>query len=533
MDPERGGEGRRGRAFWRGSLRAPIAAAVIAANLVTLSVVLFVTEAAARSDRAKITEDYTLQLRDHLDDVVDVLGRLRPASALEWRGWRWYDDVIVAQRPVERGGAFVVDGVYLNPLGRLRRDGGFDEQRALAMIAEAMETGDFVDSSSGTAAPIGAPDAPAWGGVWYRTRPITIAAPRTLTIVPFFVATLLLVTAATLALLRRNVLDPVAELAGVARRLEAGELSARVASGTDREDELGDLVGGFNDMAERLERYSHGLEDAVNEATERVRAAEAAAMTQRRLAATGELAAGIAHELNNPLGGLVNAVEALKRDDLAPERRAEYLELVSGGLRRMGETVGRLLRLSPRDARTAEVDLARPLADALGLVRHRAESIGLTLEVAGPGRAFETPRDPFTAGALKPFERVPPIRGAANELGQALLNLLVNAVDAIEEAGHGSRIVARMDPIEAGDFAGGVRIVVEDDGPGVDEDVLARASDAFFTTKEQGRGTGLGLAIVHNVVTAHGGRVLLSSRPGRGFRAELELPAGPPEGAAT
>jgi signal transduction histidine kinase len=130
--------------------------------------------------------------------------------------------------------------------------------------------------------------------------------------------------------------------------------------------------------------------------------------------------------------------------------------------------------------------------------------------------------DGDVAGALALWRDLPPVRGAANELGQAVLNLLVNALDALEARSSGE---VRIELAEA---PGVQRITVSDDGPGVDEETLARAADPFFTTKEQGRGTGLGLAIVHHVANAHGGRVLLWSRPGRGFRVELELPvAGP------
>ncbi len=527
-----------------GSVRGPIAAAVITANLITFVVLFFVTEFASRADRDALAYNYALLVGDNVINVVDGLGKLRADAVLDWGGWRWFDDVIVAQEPVQRSdGEFEVAGVYLNPLGRRGRGSDFDEQRALRMIWTAVSTSNLIiDSPFGAAAPIGLPGEPPWGAVWFSRSPDDFAVTPTLTVLPFFLVTLALVTLATLVLLRRTVLDPVAELAAVARRLEEGDLSARVGGihsrVHSRGDELGALARGFNDMASRLERYNSDLEEAVSEATEKVRSVEAAAMTQRRLAATGELAAGIAHELNNPLGGLVNAVEALKRDDLAAERRAENLDLVSNGLMRMGETVGRLLRLAPRDARIDTVDLARPLADALGLVRHRAESHRIVLQIEGPGdergEDRASPRDPFAPGAFEPYGTLPAIRGAANELGQAFLNLLVNALDAIEEGresgapmGGPGCVTVRLSPFPGGatdSGATGVRVVVEDDGPGVNEGILARAADAFFTTKEQGKGTGLGLAIVHNVVAAHGGSVLLSSRSGEGFRVQLDLP---------
>lgn len=483
-----------------------------------------------------IAYDYSLQLSDHLDDVVDGL-RLRPDAVMGWNGWRYFEDVIVAQAPEELpDGTFDVAGVYLNPLGRAQRPADFQENEALRMMALAVERRELVSNSFGAAAPVLTTSGAAWGAAWFRIAPIEFAASRTRTILPGFLLVLAAVTLSTLVLLRRTVLDPVAGLARAAGRLEAGDLSARAKARDRQEDELGGLVRTFNAMAARLERYNRDLEVAVQDATERVRSAEAAAMTQRRLAATGELAAGIAHELNNPLGGLANAVEALKREDLPATRRHEYLELVSGGLQRMGETVGRLLRLSPREATLEEIRVDRPLADALGLIRHRAEGLGVPLELRLELSAGMEPLDPFLPASMERVRGLPVLRGAANELGQAFLNLLVNSLDAIE-GGRGSGSVPAGRGRISVDLGlteeGGVRLVFEDDGPGVGAEVLERAADPFFTTKEQGKGTGLGLAMVHNVVAAHGGRVLVSSVEGEGFRVAIELPVHRPGEQAT
>lgn len=493
-------------------------------------------EAAARSDREVIAYDYSLQLSAFLDDVV-VGVRLRPDAVMGWNGWRNFDDVIVAQAPEELSdGTFDVAGVYLNPLGRAQRPADFREDEALRMMSQAVERRELVSNSFGAAAPVLTNNGVAWGAAWFRISPIEFAASRTREIVPAFLLVLAGVTLSTLVLLRRTVLDPVAGLARAAGRLESGDLSARALARGRQEDELGGLVGTFNAMAARLERYNRDLEVAVQEATERVRSAEAAAMTQRRLAATGELAAGIAHELNNPLGGLANAVEALKREDLPTARRREYLELVSGGLQRMGETVGRLLRLSPREATLEEMRVDRPLADSLGLIRHRAERLGVQLELQLESSAGKEVLDPFLPASMERIRGLPVLRGAANELGQVFLNLFVNSLDAIEGGRESGSLPATRGciSVELGlTDAGGVRLVFEDDGPGVGAEVLERAADPFFTTKEQGKGTGLGLAMVHNVVAAHGGRVLVSSVEGEGFRVAIELPVHRAGGAAS
>src|SRR5262249_35837030 len=122
------------------------------------------------------------------------------------------------------------------------------------------------------------------------------------------------------------------------------------------------------------------LEREVARATEKARAAEAAAMTQRRLAATGELAAGVAHEINNPLGGLLNAAESLSRENLPEAKRAQYESLLRNGLERIQATVGRLLRLAPRQAKPQPVALVQPVIDAIALVQHRASEQRVALE---------------------------------------------------------------------------------------------------------------------------------------------------------
>lgn len=169
----------------------------------------------------------------------------------------------------------------------------------------------------------------------------------------------------------------------------------------------------------------------------------------------------------------------------------------------------------------------RPLSDALGLIRHRAEQIGVAVELHLRSEEASGPLDPFLPSSLERLRVLPRLQGAANELGQAFLNLLVNSLDAIEEGRASGRIPRERGRIrlELGLTAGGsLELVFEDDGPGVPAEVLERAADPFFTTKEQGKGTGLGLAMVHNVIAAHGGRVLVSSEEGEGFRVAIEMP---------
>jgi len=193
---------------------------------------------------------------------------------------------------------------------------------------------------------------------------------------------------------------------------------------------------------------------------------------------------------------------------------------VRSGLERIQATVGRLLRFTPRAAPLGPVSLALALEDALELVQHRARSLGveLVLGSGAPGLSRER--------VLERWRALPLLLGERGELAQAVLNLLVNALDALEDDGRpGGRIELRLEQ-----QGRELHLVVRDDGPGVVPEKLPRIADLFFTTKEVGRGTGLGLSIVHQVVAAHGGRVFLANAPGGGFQVDIHLPFAGPEG---
>jgi len=400
----------------------------------------------------------------------------------------------------------VASGIDLNPVGVGARPAGFERQAALEAIHRAIQERRVVEALGGSAMPI------LWlgkdvvlGGLWYRPRTRTIDYRAVLReLLPWFALSTLLLTGATFLALRRIVLDPVEQLAEGARRMRTGDFSVRLPEPTGR-DELAELVRSFNSMSATVQGFNQRLSEEVRVATEMARAAEAAAMRERRLAAMGELAAGLAHEINNPLGGLANAVEELRRPELPPARRGQYLELLARGLARIGETVNRLRRFTPRETPHEPVDLAAVLQDAVDLVRHRAERQGVTLvQVVGEG----------------PWRT----QGARNELGQAVLNLLVNALDALEEHGTRDPRGARLELVLRRED-GRVVLGVRDNGLGVAPELLDKVADLFYTTKEVGRGTGLGLALVHNAMQHHRGEVRITSERDRFFQVELLFPA--------
>ena len=309
------------------------------------------------------------------------------------------------------------------------------------------------------------------------------------------VATFVLI-ASTYLLLDRRVLKPLGLLVGASGRVAEGNLNAEVP-GVGGGDEMATLVSAFNAMMCEVRDYRDHLEKRVEEGKARVEAAQRRLVIAQRLAATGTLAAGIAHEVNNPLGGMINAARRILGDeDLKPKQR-EYLDLILEGLVRVQKTVEKILQFTPREVRPQAVDLRDVCEKAAYLVSHRLEKKSITVD------------HDFSAD-------LPMVFGDPSELQQVFLNLIINAVDAVDEGG---RIVIRGRLV-----AGNLEIEIQDDGCGMNDEQIQRAFDLFYTTKEAGKGSGLGLAIVHNIIENHHGRMEIKSRPGEGTTVWMQFP---------
>jgi len=296
-------------------------------------------------------------------------------------------------------------------------------------------------------------------------------------------------------LLLRLVLRPVEDLVEASRKLGSGARPPKVPGG-HRTDEIGELVGAFNLMAAEVASSREELERRVEEATrERERALKRLALEQR-LSATGTFAAGVAHEIANPLGGMINAVRTLSDEQGLSQRGREYLALVQEGLERIAALVERMRSFVRPRPSVGPVDLASVVRGAVEFVRHRIEKEGV--------RLVEGPFEPAV------------VSGDAGELQQVLLNLIVNALDAMRDTGE-KRLALRT-------RRDGARALAEvaDTGRGMTAEELSSAFDLFYTTKQSG--TGLGLAIAHKIVTDHGGEIELESSPGAGTTARVSLP---------
>jgi PAS domain S-box-containing protein len=235
---------------------------------------------------------------------------------------------------------------------------------------------------------------------------------------------------------------------------------------------------------------------------------EQRAMTQQlwqaaKLASVGELAASVAHELNNPLGTISLRLEGILAKTPADDPRRRSLEIVDQEVQRMARLVGNLLHFSRagRD-QVSTVDVGEELTRTIELTDHHLRRRGV--EVAPE----------FNSSA-------PIIYADRQQLRQVFLNLFTNAGDAMPKGG---RLTPRLRPGTLPDGTPAVVVEVSDTGIGIAPEVLARVFEPFFTTKEEGKGTGLGLAICRRIVQGHRGTLQIESQVGRGTTVRVTLP---------
>jgi two-component system, NtrC family, sensor kinase len=221
-----------------------------------------------------------------------------------------------------------------------------------------------------------------------------------------------------------------------------------------------------------------------------------------KMSAVGQLAGGVAHEINNPLGGILAFAQLMSREERSQEDM-ENLRLIQDAANRAKRIVESLLRFSrrPREEEKGPVDLAHVADDALFLLSSQMKD----------GR-FEVVRRYEPVIAL----------GNANQLQQIAVNLIVNAVQAMGTRGQLTLAVGPSGP-------GRVRLAVQDTGPGVRPEIAKRIFEPFFTTKPEGQGTGLGLSICYQIAEEHGGTIRVEPAPERGACFVVELPTAPPK----
>jgi len=515
------------------SLRAKLVALCSLLVLILLAVLLFELPPAMEAQSLSWITSRSLGLgrllASRLDDTVDledragVLGALNELRSNQWAEYavledgrgeivaRWSKPGVAVREPPGEGEAVVLAGGLLHLRTPVRTRLG---QRASLLLGFGLEE------------------------LQARRRDAHVTVLR--------VAVLFLLAGLAVATVLGTVLSrPIERTIAVAQRIAAGEAVSVDQLPTERRDEFGRLARVFVKMLERL--YEQQVQIGVINAdlAERVRArtqelaatnqalAELARTQQQlvladRRISVGRLAAGVAHEINNPLSYLSGNLEFLANElplvrelvrrggaEAAREAASVLDELASAvedgrrGARRVVKIVQGLKTFARDDEdRREPVDLAVSMEAAIEMAMHEIK---------------------HRARLLRRIERAPPVIANEVRLCQVFLNLLINAWQAIPEGGldrHEIRVSIGRDP------GGDALVEVADTGVGIPPEVRGRVFDAFFTTKPLGLGSGLGLSISRNIVESFGGNISFESEVGRGTTFRVRLPAAPSVTAA-
>ncbi len=313
---------------------------------------------------------------------------------------------------------------------------------------------------------------------------------------------------------RRFVATPISELMEGTKAVSEMQLDRPIEI-PHRSQELDELVDSFNHMRERLKvavddlnEMQQTLESKVTERTEQLQLAQRKLVHADRLASLGQLAASVAHEINNPISGVLNLSILLERlmsnGGFPAGREAEfrkYLSQISGETARVGRIVTDLLAFSRRSKpQRVPADLNKLVRSTLSLVEHKLklQSVEITLELQ---------------------QDLPLVECDPSQMQQVILNLIFNAAEAMQTKGGGQLTIrTQLLPNEE------VELGVRDTGEGIAPENLSKIFTPFFTTKAEGKGVGLGLAVLYGIVKAHDGEVEVTSRLHEGTFFSVTLP---------
>ncbi len=347
-----------------------------------------------------------------------------------------------------------------------------------------------------------------------RTSTIGIAA--------FSIAFILIASLAVAFFIHRLIYLPLRDLEGGARRLANGNLDQPIP--VRSADEFGKLACSFNGMTdalrksrEQLRDWAYTLEQKVENRTQELRRAQQETMRGEKLASVGLLASGVAHELNNPLTGILTFSHLVRQKLPDKSTDAEDMDLVIRETKRCAAIIKRLLDFArEKQPEKKFTDINQVIEDTVHIVERPAHlrDIEITMDL-----------DPT----------LPPIWIDADQIKQVIMNMVVNAQHAVEEKGSIAISTRRAGTprttAQSGEPVPMVEITIADTGCGIPEQNLRRIFDPFFTSKDVGKGTGLGLSVSHGIIEGHGGLIEVQSTVGEGSTFSVFLPLTAPPGA--
>jgi len=330
-----------------------------------------------------------------------------------------------------------------------------------------------------------------------------------LVIILFDVLVLVLISVSLFIIHYKFVLKPISLLNEGMQKLTKGEnFTIEIHSN----DEMGMLARAFNSMAQEIKQYkekmdnwTRALEDEVQKKTVEILKAQEQFINTEKLASLGRMAAGVAHELNSPLTGIVTFAHLiLKRTPPENEQDIEDLEVIIDQANRCSKIIKGLLGFSRRtSAEKVFVNINQLTESTISMVRNQAKFHNIKFKLNFDSNPPQVSVDP-------------------NQIQQVFLNLLLNAADAIND--RGEITVATRVTNDAVSGKSYVEIEFTDNGPGIPEEHLGKIFEPFFTTKSLGKGTGLGLAVSYGIIKKHNGTIFAKSEVGTGASFFVRLP---------
>lgn len=297
---------------------------------------------------------------------------------------------------------------------------------------------------------------------------------------------LMLVAALFGVFVSRRITRPLEGLSKAVRKIAKGDFDVNVAIKSS--DEIGELSTSFNDMAGELKERESSLKKAQH-----------ALVQSEKMAAVGTLSAGLAHEVKNPLSAVLGYAQLSKRKLEQPEALKQHLDTIENETRRCNEIIGNLMQFSRQEkGEHSRISVNEVVQKSIAIVDHQLSLKDVQIE-------SDLAQD------------LPPVSGNANQLQQVLMNLMINAQQAIGEGGGTVDLATSIE-------GESVLITVSDTGPGIDEDVVAKIFEPFYTTKPAGQGTGLGLSVTYGIIQDHGGDISVKRADSGGAKFVIELP---------
>jgi two-component system, NtrC family, sensor kinase len=304
-----------------------------------------------------------------------------------------------------------------------------------------------------------------------------------------------------------TVTNPIKALSETVTLFSEGQFKKAVVRG--KKDEIGKLIEGFNTMAERLKKAYGELEGRVKASNSELEVAyevlkqrQEQLIRSEKMAALGQLSAGIAHEIRTPLTSIKIFIQSLEKEIDLDKNQKEDFRIIKKEIDRINENVTRFLNFArPEEPVFQQVNIHGLVRETLNLLAPKLKNSGIGLD-------------------LSLQENPPPVEGDPKQLGQVFLNLLLNAIEAMPQGGVltvGSSVKRISETQEEL-----LQLVIKDTGCGILEKDKPYLFDPFFTTKEGG--TGLGLSIVYSIVQKHNGQVEVESEPGKGSSFIVSLP---------